>query len=106
MHRARDKGAVVDAFLASRKSFPIVEGTSAVHFVYRGEAQDVGIVGDMIGFRREDPMTRVEGTDLFYYSTRLEPDAAVTYGFIKDFEDNVGATIIKSPKMIVPWARR
>ncbi|MEJ2086368.1 MAG: alpha/beta hydrolase-fold protein [Acidobacteriota bacterium] len=58
-----------------------------MHFVYRGDADDVGIVGDMIGFRREDPMIRVEGTDLFYYSTRLEPDAAVNYGFLVDYAD-------------------
>ncbi len=58
-----------------------------MHFVYRGEATDVGIVGDMIGYRREDPMTHVPGTDLFYYSTHLEPNASVGYGFIVDFAD-------------------
>ena len=79
------KGAKIDAWLARQTSFPVVEGSDAVHFVFRGEAQDVGIVSDVIGFRREDPMTRVPGTDLFYYSTRVEPDAAATYGFIKDY---------------------
>lgn len=84
-----DRAKLVDAFLAEQGSFPIVEPTGAVHFLYRGEAQDVGIVGDMIGYRREDPMQRVAGTDLFYYSVRLEPDAAVTYGFIPDYGDPV-----------------
>jgi len=87
VEKASDKTVAVDAFIKSQRSFPIVEGSDVAHFVHRGEATDVGIVGDMIGFRREDPMTRVPGTDLFYYSTRLEPDAAVTYGFIVDFED-------------------
>ena len=77
-------------------SFPIVEGTDVVHFVYRGEASDVGIVGDMIGFRREDPMTRVPGTDLFFYSMRLEPDAAVTYGFMVDFAAEATADPLNS----------
>ncbi|MGH9867930.1 MAG: PQQ-binding-like beta-propeller repeat protein [Candidatus Polarisedimenticolia bacterium] len=81
---APDKGSVIDAFLAKQTSFPIVEDTGAVHFVYRGAASDVGIVGDMIGFT-ENSMTRVPGTDLFYYSTRLEPNAAITYGFIVDY---------------------
>ena len=85
LHAADDKQAVVDAFFAQTQTFPIVEGPDVAHFVYRGDATDVGIVGDMIGFRREDPMVRIDGTDLFYYSTRLEPDAAVTYGFLKDF---------------------
>jgi enterochelin esterase-like enzyme/outer membrane protein assembly factor BamB len=84
---AADKQAKVEAFLAGQDSLPIVEDTGAVHFLYRGDATDVGIVGDMIGFRREDPMTRIEGTDLFYYSTRLEPDAAVVYGFIVDYAE-------------------
>jgi len=83
--KASDKVAVIDAFLAKQKSFPIVEDTGAVHFLYRGKATDVGIVGDMIGFRREDPMTQLADTDLFHYSTRLEPDAAITYGFIVDY---------------------
>lgn len=86
---AADRAGLIDAFLAEQESFPIVEDSGAVHFLYRGEAQDVGIVGDMIGLRREDPMHRVADTDLFYYSMRLEPDAAVTYGFIPDYGDPV-----------------
>ncbi len=87
--QAPDKAARIDAYMAEQSTFPIVEGPGIVHFVYRGEANDVGLVGDMIGFRREDPMFRVAGTDLFYYSTRLETDAAVTYGFIPDFGDAI-----------------
>lgn len=34
-------------------------------------------------------MTRVPDTDLFYYTTHLEPTAAVTYGFITDFGDPI-----------------
>lgn len=89
LEQASDKAAAIDAFMAEQTSFPIVEGPGVVHFVYRGEADDVGLVGDMIGFRREDPMLHVAGTDLFYYSARLETDAAVTYGFIPDFGDAI-----------------
>jgi len=84
--KSADKGAAVDKYLEKQKSFPIVESDGAVHFVYRGKGKDVAIVGDMIGDRREDPMVRFADTDLFYYSTRLEPDASVTYGYIVDFE--------------------
>jgi len=82
---AAGKGAAVDAFLAGQKSFPIVEDNGSVHFIYRGKAEDVGIAGDMLGWDREDPMTRLEGTDLFHYSMRLPTDTAITYGFIVDF---------------------
>lgn len=86
---AEDKGAVVDAFLGEIESFPLVEEPDLVHFLYRGEAEDVSIAGDMIGDRREEAMIRVPGTDLFYYSTRLLPDARVSYRFIKDFEEPI-----------------
>jgi len=94
---ASDKAAVVDAFLASQGSFPIIGRGGNVHFVYRGEAEDVGIVGDMIGYRREEPMTRIEGTDLFHYTMTLEPDAAVTYGFIVDYETPVADPLNPRP---------
>ena len=94
---AEDKKAVVDAFMASQKSFPIVEASGAVHFVYRGASEDVGIVGDMVGFRREDPMTRVPGTDLFHYSILLEPGAAVAYGFLPDYEGNATGNASADP---------
>lgn len=32
-------------------------------------------------------MERLEGTNLFYYSARLEPDARLNYLFIKDYEE-------------------
>lgn len=81
-----DKSPAIDKYLAEQKSFPIVEANGAVHFVYRGKATDVGILGDMIGDRREDPMTRLVGTDLFHYSIRLTPGSAVAYGFLVDYE--------------------
>lgn len=90
---ADQKQQVVDNYLEDR-SFPLVEPSGAVHFLYQGAENDVGIVGDMIGFRREDPMTRVAGTDLFYWSTLLEPDAQLTYGFIPDY----GGETVPDPK--------
>jgi enterochelin esterase-like enzyme/outer membrane protein assembly factor BamB len=89
LEAADEKAAVIDAYLGEQQSFPIIEDSGAVHFVYRAEAEDVGIVGDMIGHRREDPMTRVPGTDLFHYSAMLEPNAALGYGFIVDFGDRI-----------------
>ncbi|ANM30955.1 hypothetical protein ABI59_17290 [Acidobacteria bacterium Mor1] len=90
VQQAGDKQAVVDAFMAKQSSFPIIEGPDLAHFVFQGDAEDVGIVSDLIGFRREDPMVKVDGTDLFFYSARLEPDAAVSYGFIEAYADQPG----------------
>ena len=87
MGAAADKSAAVDRFLASLPAGPLVEWPDRVAFLYRGKANDVGIAGDMIGDRREDPMSRVEGTDLFWYETTLPPDARVSYHFVRDFEE-------------------
>lgn len=83
---AADKDRLVDDFLAAQSSFPLIEGDSTVHFLYRGAAEDMAIAGDMVGARQESPMQRVPGTDLFYYSADLLPDARVNYLFIRDYE--------------------
>jgi enterochelin esterase family protein len=84
---ATDKASTVDRFLASLPDGPLVEWPDRVVFLYRGEANDVGIAGDMIGDRREDPMARVPGTDLFWYEATLSPDARISYHFVRDFEE-------------------
>ena len=83
---AADKKSVVDRFMNSGAKFPLVEADGTVHFVFRGEANDVAIAGEMIGARMEQNMTRLAGTDLFYYSQRMEPDARTCYAFIRDYE--------------------
>jgi outer membrane protein assembly factor BamB len=85
---APEKKAVVDKFFSSEKQFPIVE-SSDVHFVYRGEATDMAISGDMIGSLREVPMQRLEGTDVYYYSTQLEPDAQILYRFYRNYDEQI-----------------
>jgi outer membrane protein assembly factor BamB len=87
LEQAADKTAAVDRFLASVSAGPLVEWPDRVVFLYRGSAADAGIAGDMNGDRREDPMWRVSGTDLFWYETRLEPDARINYHFVRDFEE-------------------
>jgi enterochelin esterase-like enzyme len=82
-----DRAAMVDAFLGGQASIPVVEG-EYVHFVYRApEASDVGISGSMNEAEGAEPMARVEGTDLFYRTYRLEPGARWEYRFQVDFEE-------------------
>ena len=79
----------MDAFLESVASFPIVEGETTVHFLYHGDAEDMAIVGDIIEGRHQEPMRRLSGTRLFYYTVEVAPDAAIKYQFVKDFEETV-----------------
>lgn len=84
---ADDKETAVTKFMAGNAECPIIEGDEWIHFVYYGPADDVALGGDMFGARQDRPMHRVDGTDLFYYSMRLEPDARVNYIFIRDYEE-------------------
>ena len=86
---SQDKKTLIDAFMSQTKQFPVIEGDHLVHFVYRGDATDMGITGDLIGFRHEEPMHGIEGTDFFYYSSHVESDAQLNYQFIKDFEKTI-----------------
>jgi enterochelin esterase-like enzyme/outer membrane protein assembly factor BamB len=86
---AADKTALIDQLMSTQESFPIVEGKEMVHFVYRGPGDDLALAGDLFGGRTDRPMHRVPGTDFFYYSARLEPDARIDYSFIRDFEEEI-----------------
>ncbi|MCZ6632849.1 MAG: PQQ-binding-like beta-propeller repeat protein, partial [bacterium] len=86
VNRSADKKGLIDPFIAEQKTFPIVEGDSLVHFVYRGQADDVTVTSDLVGRRFDQPMHRIAGTDLFYYSSHLEPDARITYRYTLDLQ--------------------
>ncbi len=89
LESASDKKATVDQFFVKHKQTPIVEWPDRVIFLYRGAGDDIAIAGDIQGQQREDQMQRIAGTDLFYYSTRLEPDARINYRYVRNFEENI-----------------
>lgn len=95
-----EKSAAVDRLLSAAPGGPLIEPPDRVVFLYRGEANDVGIATDLIGTRREDPMRRVPGTDLFFYEARLDPDARVSYQFVRNFEPPMPDP--RNPRR-VPW---
>ena len=81
----RAKQQKVDEYINSLSSYPAVEGDLA-QFIYRGEGSDVAVASDIFGSRQERKMTRVSGTDLFYYTTKLEPDQRANYMFLVDYK--------------------
>ncbi|MCP3917665.1 MAG: hypothetical protein GY711_19130, partial [bacterium] len=76
-----DKKAKIDAFLAGHESYPIVEDGGLVHFVYRGEAAAVDVMGNFLVRRQVDPLHQVGGTDLFFRSYTLAPASVYEYNF-------------------------
>jgi outer membrane protein assembly factor BamB len=103
-----DPSAAIDRFVGEHE-LPLIEGDEVV-FVWHGKADDVAIGGDMIGMRREEPMNRLAGTDLWWWRTELDPRARMSYLFFVDYEprtdpshDRVVTTTVLGPDM--NWQR-
>jgi outer membrane protein assembly factor BamB len=83
---ADDKRLLVDDFMVSQRGFPVVED-GWVHFVYRGDVEDVAISGSMMEWEAEEPLARLAGTDLFHRSYPAAPATRWEYRFNVDFEN-------------------
>ena len=86
---ANTKKELIDEFMNSQKRFPIIEKDNLVHFVYRGEVEDIAMIGDMFDWGQQIVMNRVAGTDLYYQTVELEPDARLSYLLLKNFEEQI-----------------
>jgi len=82
---AGERQAAVDARFAASPSTPIVEDGGLVHFVWRGTADDVALVGDVAAGGAEIGLDRVDGTDLFFRTLELDPNGQYAYNFQVDF---------------------
>jgi len=80
---AADAAAAADRMLAESTP-PWIDGNQ-VTFVWRGDATDVGIGGDVIGVRAEEPMHRVEGTDLWWWAGTVPDGMRFSYSFLVDY---------------------
>jgi len=96
---ASNKKELIDRFMAEHKQFPIVEKNNSVHIVYRGKTNDLALRGDMFEFFVEVPMNRIAETDFYYASFQLEPDARLSYQFVKDFGQAIADSL--NPKKFV-----
>lgn len=83
---AGDKATRIDSFMESQSQFPIIEGNTIAHIVYRGPGEELILGGDLFTAFGNAQMNRVEGTDFFYASVELQPDARITYYLERDTE--------------------
>lgn len=86
LETAADPAAAIDELFEAHPQMPLIEGDRRVHFLYRGDDEVMSIAGDFVGSRQEAPMERVGSTDLFYYSTEIDPAARVSYVFMRETE--------------------
>ncbi len=64
---------------------PLIDG-ERVLFLWQGDAEEVGIAGDMFGFRYDEAMRRLEGTDLWWWQTELDRRGRFNYVFFPDYQ--------------------
>jgi enterochelin esterase-like enzyme/outer membrane protein assembly factor BamB len=82
-----DRAGMVDRFLADQENLPLIGTGGQVHFLYRGDAEDVGIfVGRVKPWRRSDPMAQIPGTNLWHRTYGLSPGGRYDYAFQVNFE--------------------
>lgn len=76
-----EKQKIVDEFIESLKpnNYPIFENDTTVILLYQGNENNIGILGDMNYWMKPEPMTKIEGTNLFYYKNNFEPNARLEY---------------------------
>jgi enterochelin esterase-like enzyme/outer membrane protein assembly factor BamB len=86
---ANNKKELIDEFMDTQKQFPIIEKDNIAHFVYRGEVEEIAMLGDMFDLNEQVVMNRIAGTDFYYQTVELEPDAHLSYWFLKDFEEQI-----------------
>jgi enterochelin esterase family protein len=77
------RGTLVDSFMIAVPQFPLIEGSTTVHFLYRGSATSASVPGDANGWSTSAfPMTRLSTTDLWYHTRTFESDARLDYKFV------------------------
>jgi enterochelin esterase family protein len=75
---------LVESLFEQHPTSPILDG-NRVHVLWRGEAEDVALLGSMNADGRATPMSRVDGTDLWVKSFDIEDGARWEYAFQVDY---------------------
>lgn len=77
------RAALVDSFMNAAPSFPLIEGGTTAHYIYRGSASSVTVPGDANNWSSSAfPMTNLSTTDFWYRSQTFESDARLDYKFV------------------------
>ena len=89
----QDRSAIVDSFMNSVDSFPFIEESTIVYYLFRGNQNKVNIAGDANGWNGEGhPMNLLSTTDLWYREAVYESDARLDYKYVLN-----GATWVLDP---------
>ena len=78
-----DRQGLVNRYLAQVETAPITTGSQAI-FIYQGAAHTIHLNGDMNNWILDEApqLTRLEGTDMWYYAAEFEPTARLDYQYV------------------------
>ncbi len=81
--RLGDRPFALNQYWAQISQTPLTDAQTAI-FLYRGEAAQVSLIGDMNSFDEATAITMqlLEGTDLWYHEASYEPTARLDYVFL------------------------
>jgi enterochelin esterase-like enzyme len=77
-----NRQAKADSFLATNPVVPFAENDTTIYFLYKGTAEKPVLAGDFTNWAPALPMTRLEGTDLWYCLAHFESDARIEYKIV------------------------
>ena len=89
VEKAPDGAARVEAFLAKQSTVPVIEGDRYAHILFKGDGKDLLVRSDALGTGVDWPLHRVGETDLYYVSLELEPDARISYQFVRSLGETL-----------------
>jgi enterochelin esterase-like enzyme/outer membrane protein assembly factor BamB len=77
----------VDSRFPASLATPVIESGGIAHFLWRGQAEDVGLSGDVAPRGEELGLRHLAGTDLWVRSRELDSAAQYGYAFSVSFGD-------------------
>ena len=98
-----DRAALADSLWRQIEQTPLIETDTTAVLLWRGDAESVAVLGDMGEWADALPLTRLEGTDLWYRRLRLPPEARLEYLFmVDDDSEGFGAELLGTPDPLNP----
>ncbi|MCP4460006.1 MAG: hypothetical protein GY816_18585 [Cytophagales bacterium] len=90
---------IVDFFLDTLETTPVIEGENDVFFIYSGMASSVSVAGDFTGWNPVgNDFTNISGTNLWYRKQTFESNARLDYKLVID--DSNWILDLKNPNRI------
>lgn len=87
MEAGSNNNLQIEQYISIHGGIPLIENSTTVYFIYKGEAESVNIAGDATAWSPGLPMKKIEGTAYWYCMATYEPDARLEYKIVVNGKD-------------------